>query len=124
MPGIGSAIGRLLAYRVRPDNKWPCPEYDDVPDEDWFEESRSIPGVVVVLNLETGAEVFRSESAAEERLTDFDGRFLVLTTADRRDDVPPDQVDWVYESRVVDTTSANPDQSVDGRVRLIWTATG
>lgn len=41
----------------RPDNKWPCPEYDDVPYEDWLEESRSIPGEVVVLDLATGAQV-------------------------------------------------------------------
>lgn len=115
-----SPDGRLLAYRFRPDNKWPCPEYDDVPDEDWFEQSRSIPGVVVVLNLETGAKVFRSESAAEERLADFDGRFLVLTTVDQRH-VPLDQLQRVEASVIVDITGNTPDHTVDGRVRLIWT---
>ena len=119
-----SADGRLLAYRFRPDNKWPCPEYDDVPYEDWLEGSRNIRGEVVVLDLGTGAEVFRADSPAEERLADFDGRFLVLTTADRRDDVPLNQRDWSYESRIVDVTAANPDHNVDGRVRLVWTATG
>jgi hypothetical protein len=121
-----SPDGRLLAYRFRPDNKWPCPEYDDVPYEDWLEGSRNIQGEVVVLDLGTGAEVFRADSPAEERLADFDGRFLVLTTADRPDDVPLvwHQHDWSHESRIVDITAANPDHSVDGRVRLIWTATG
>lgn len=119
-----SPDGHLLAYRFRPDNKWPCPEYDDVAYEDWLEGSHNIQGEVVVLDLGTGAEVFRANSPAEERLADFDGWFLVLTTADRRDDVPLDQRDWSYESRIVDITAANPDHSVDGRVRLIWTATG
>ena len=121
-----SPDGRLLAYRFRPDNKWPCPEYDDVPYEDWLEGSRNTQGEVVVLDLGTGAEVFRADSPAEERLADFDGRFLVLTTADRLDDVPLVwyQPDWPHESRIVDITAANPDHSVDGRVRLIWTATG
>jgi hypothetical protein len=118
-----SPDGRLLAYRFRPDNKWPCPEYDEVPYEVWLKESRSILGEVVVLDIETGSVVYQAPSEAEERLTDFDGRFLVLTTAHRRDDVPPDQVDWVFESRIVDITAANPDHRVDGRVRLIWTAT-
>jgi hypothetical protein len=116
-----SPDGRLLAYRFRPDNKWPCPEYDDVPYEDWLEESRSIPGEVVVLDLATGARVFRAEGSADERLTDFDGRFLVLTTADRRDDVPLDQLGSVAVSTVVDITGNNPDHDVAGRVRLIWT---
>jgi hypothetical protein len=116
-----SPDGRLLAYRFRPDNKWPCPEYDDVPYEDWLEESRKIPGVVVVLDIATGTEIFRVDSEAEERLTDFDGRFLVLTTADWRSDVPIDERGSVAASTIVDITGTIPDHDVDDRVRLIWT---
>jgi hypothetical protein len=116
-----SPDGRLLAYRFRPDNKWPCPEFDDVPYEDWLEESRKIPGVVVVLDIETGTEIFRTESEAEERLTDFDGQFLVLTTAERRWDEPRDELRSVEESTIVDITGISPDHVVAGRVRLIWT---
>ena len=114
-----SPDGRLLAYRYRPDNKWPCPEYDDVPYEEWLEESRTIPGLVVVLDMGTGAEVFRTRSEAEERLTDFDGRFIALTTADRRWDVPMEQLETVGTSTIVDITGRSQDHIVDGRVRFI-----
>jgi hypothetical protein len=117
-----SPDGRLLAYRYRPDNKWPCPEYDDVPYEAWLEESRTIPGEVVVMDIKTGTVVYRAPSEAEERLTDFDGRYLVLTTTDRRDDVPLDQLDRSAVSTIVDITGSDPDNTVEGRVRLIWTA--
>lgn len=116
-----SPDGRLLAYRFRPDNKWPCPEYDEVLYEDWLEESRNIPGVVVVMDVETGAEIFRVQSEAEERLADFDGRFIVLTSGDRRWDVPLDQLAHVQTSTIIDVTGSNPDHIVDGRVRLAWT---
>jgi len=116
-----SPDGRLLAYRFRPDNKWPCPEFDDLPYEDWLEESRDIPGVVVVLDTETGTEIFRTESEAEERLVDFDGQFLVLTTADWRSGVPIDERGDAAASTIVDITGTNPDHDVAGRVRLIWT---
>lgn len=111
-----SPDGRLLAYRFRPDNKWPCPEYDDVPYEVWLEESRKILGEVVVLDIETGSVVYQAPSEAEERLTDFDGRYLVLTTVDSRDDL------LHPVSTIVDATGTNPDLTVEGRVRLIWTA--
>jgi hypothetical protein len=116
-----SPDGRLLAYRFRPDNKWPCPEYDEVAYADWLEESRKIPGEVVVLDIETGTEIFRTESEAEERLVDFDGRFLVLTTADLRWDVPLDERGDAAASTIVDITGTNPDHDVDDWVRLIWT---
>jgi hypothetical protein len=116
-----SPDGRLLAYRFRPDNKWPCPEYDDILYEDWLEESRKIPGEVVVLNIETGSVVYKASSEAEERLADFDGRYLVLTTTDRRWDVPIEERDPVAVSTIVDVTGTNPDHTVDGQVRLIWT---
>jgi hypothetical protein len=116
-----SPDGRLLAYRFRPDNKWPCPEYDDVSYEDWLVESRTITGEVVVLDIDTGSVLYRAVSAAAERLTDFDGRFLVLTTTDRRWDVPLDQLRDVVESTIVDITDIEPDHTVEGRVRLIWT---
>ena len=109
-----SPDGRLLAYRFRPDNKWPCPEYDDVLYEDWLKESRKIPGEVVVLDIETGSVVFRAPSEADERLYGFDGRFIVLTATDRRWDVPMDQLDPVVVSTIVDITGTNPDHTVDG----------
>jgi hypothetical protein len=115
-----SPDGRLLAYRFRPDSKWPCPDYDDVPYEDWLEESRKIPGEVVVLDIETGSIVYKASSEAEERLTDFDGRYLVLTTTDPRDDVLLDH-DWSTVSTIVDITGASLDLHVEGQVRLIWT---
>jgi hypothetical protein len=111
-----SPDGRLLAYRFRPDNKWPCPEYDDVPYEVWLEESRTIPGEVVVIDIETGSVIYQAPSEAEERLTDFDGRYLVLTITDSSADVS------LAVSKIVDSTGTNPDLTVDGRVRLIWTA--
>jgi len=115
-----SPDGRLLAYRFRPDNKWPCPEYDEVLYEDWLEESRSIPGVVIVMDVDTGTETFRVQSEAEERLTGFDGRFIVLTSSDRRWDVPLDQLEHTQTSTIIDITGSNPDHIVDGRVRLVW----
>jgi hypothetical protein len=116
-----SPDGRLLAYRFRPDNKWPCPEYDDVLYEDWLKESRKIPGEVVVLDIETGSVVYRAVSEAEERLTGFDGRFIVLTATDRRWDVPIDERDREATSTLIDITGNSPDHTVDGRVHLIWT---
>ncbi len=118
---LSGADGRLLAYRFGPDNKWPRPEYDDVPYEAWLDKSRRISAVVVVLDLGTGAQIFRADSEAEERLADFDGRLLVLNTADRRDDVPLGQLRRVVVRTIVDITGESPEHIVDGLARLTWT---
>jgi len=110
-----SPDGRLLAYRYRPDNKWPCPEYGEVPYQEWFETSRKIPGEVVVLDLDTGSELFRATVPAAERLIDFDGRFLVWSTSNVVDPSSP-------TSRIADVLGEIPDQAIEGRVRLLWAA--
>jgi hypothetical protein len=71
------------------------------------------------MDVETGAEIFRVQSEAEERLADFDGRFIVLTNGDRRWDVPLDQLAHVQVGTIIDVTGSNPDHIVDGRVRLV-----
>jgi hypothetical protein len=72
------------------------------------------------MDIETGSIVYKASSEAEERLTDFDGRYLVLTTTDPRDDVLLDH-DWSTVSTIVDITGASLDLHVEGQVRLIWT---
>jgi len=73
-----SPDGSLLAYRFRPDAKWPDTEE---PTEDWWERSRHIPADIVVLDLDSGYERWRIRVPAGTRLADFDGR-SVVTTAD------------------------------------------
>lgn len=78
-----SPDGSLLAYALWPTAYWQQP---DPPDGDytrayreWFAQQRDIPTELVVMDLTSGAEVFRTEVAADGRLTNFDGRFVTVT---------------------------------------------
>ena len=71
--------------------------------------------------IDTGSVVYRAPSQADERLADFDGRYLVLTTTDRHSNVPPDGFDQSAVSTIRDIAGTTPDHSVEGQVRLIWT---
>ena len=97
-----SPDGSLLAYRFRPDAKWPNTEE---PTEDWWERSRHIPADIVVLDLDSGYEPWRIRVPAGTRLADFDGRYVVTTVDDT--------------STVHDTRRPTSSFSVTGEVALI-----
>lgn len=69
-----SPDGTLLAYRIRPDAFW----NQEGSGIEWRETTGLIPGEVVVIGLATGSVLFRTDVAAQDRLGDFDGRFLVI----------------------------------------------
>ena len=68
-----SPDGSLLAYRHRPDAYWPQEVAEALTEDEWWEQSRSIPADVVVIDLATGTELLRRRVDAEVSLTDFDG---------------------------------------------------
>lgn len=79
-----SPDGSLLAYALWPTAYWEQPE---PPDGDytrdrreWYVHQQHIPTEIVVMEMITGAEVFRTEAAADARLTGFDGRFVTVAT--------------------------------------------
>ena len=76
-----SPDGGLLVYRYLPYSEWPPGDSDAVTEEEWWEQTRLIPADVIVLDLEDGGELWREEVAAEIHLADFDGRYLVASTA-------------------------------------------
>jgi hypothetical protein len=79
-----SPDGTLLAYTRWPTAYWSQPEPADGDItrayRDWYAKQQHIPTEVVVMEMETGAEVLRTEVAADARLTEFDGRVVTVTT--------------------------------------------
>lgn len=81
-----SPDGSLLAYALWPTAYWQQPEPPDGDytraHREWYARQQHIATEVVVMEMTTGAEVFRTEVAADGRLTDFDGRFATVTGED------------------------------------------
>ncbi len=79
-----SPDGSLLAYAYWPTSSIigeepPDGDYTRVLDE-WWEASKHIPTELVVVDLETGEERWRSEAPAQTWLDGFDGRYVTVGT--------------------------------------------
>lgn len=74
-----SPDGRLLAYTLRADapseyhGRLVCGE-----EAEWWNQTQEVLAEVVVLDLDTGDEMFRTTVPAQSRISGFDGRFLVV----------------------------------------------
>ncbi|MDJ0960557.1 MAG: SPOR domain-containing protein [Acidimicrobiia bacterium] len=83
-----SPDGALLAYSLWPTafaNQPEPPDGDyDRAFRDWYEQAQHIPTAIVVMDVATGAEVFRTELGADVALTEFDGRMVTVTTTTGR----------------------------------------
>lgn len=81
-----SSDGSLLAYALWPTAYWQQPEPPDGDytraHREWYAHQQHITTEVVVMEMTTGSEVFRTEVAADARLTGFDGRFVTMTVED------------------------------------------
>jgi hypothetical protein len=114
-----SPDGRLLAYSKRADapseyhGRLVCGGLDD-----WWVETQEIPSEVVVLDLDTGREVFRvtvpavfrTTSHARPAVADFDGRYVAV-----------EQEDYLVAGSVTiyDTWGMREPVEVEGGVALI-----
>lgn len=89
--GLSAALspdGTLLAYALWPVAYWQQPE---PPDGDytsayreWHEQHAGIPTQVVVMEMATGAEVFRTDVGPNVRVDRFDGRIVTVATTTGR----------------------------------------
>ncbi len=106
-----SPDGRLLAYSHRADapsdsdGRLMCGQRDE-----WWSETQEILADVVVMDLDTGHEVFRVTAPARTFVIDFDGRFVAV-----------EQGDWVDAKTVTiyDTWGLREPVQVDGGVALM-----
>ncbi len=124
LTGLLSPDGTLFAYRHRPDAYWPEAVAAETTQEEWWQQSRSIPADVVVVERENGDEQFRTQVDATTRLVDFDGERLALWDEDADgslviDMAGGDEVD--AEGRVA---LERPSLQVDGGPFLYVTAPG
>ncbi len=79
--GLGARLspdGSLLAVLHAPVAKWPCPDLDDVDDEEWMASVAGTPVALSVIDLGTGAEVWSGSTPFPATLADFDGWYLVV----------------------------------------------
>jgi hypothetical protein len=79
--GLGARLspdGSLLAVLHAPVAKWPCPDLDDIGDEEWMATVAGTPVALSVIDLGTGADVWSGSTPFPATLADFDGRYLVL----------------------------------------------
>lgn len=103
--------GRRLAYSHRADapseyhGRLVCGGHDD-----WWEETQDILGEVVVLDLETGEEVFRVDAPPQARVADFDGRYVVVASGS-----------WVGQpvATIYDTSNERPSVALSGGAILV-----
>ncbi|MEA2003093.1 MAG: fimbrillin family protein [Actinomycetota bacterium] len=71
--------GALLAYSMWPTGFWPLPDDDhESAYETWKPAAETIPVEVAVLDLDSGREMWQTTLDPGIRLTDFDGRHLVV----------------------------------------------
>jgi hypothetical protein len=105
-----SPDGRLLAYRHWPEAYWPDDRVVALSEEDWWSQSREIPADLVVVDLKTGEERFRSTVPAWTRLVDFDGRFLALETGRHEP--------W-SAATIIDSLGENAPLELTGHIRLL-----
>lgn len=107
-----SPDGTRLAYYHRPDAKWPPDEWDEHPDDEWWQQSKHIPAVIAVIDLQTGERIFEVDLAADEgSLTDFDGQYLVIS------DYEPGT--GTTHSTIIDTSGQTPTATLIGDIRLV-----
>ena len=84
-----SPDGALLVYRHRPDSfSDQSPNYSGPACgggaeqvDTWWQQSKSIPAQIAVVDLGTGDTLWEFEASADTHLSDFDGRYVVLTRA-------------------------------------------
>ncbi len=111
LAGRLSPDGTTLAYVYRPDAKWPPAVWDDRSDAEWWESTRAIAADVVVIDLESGRELFRDASPAGAQLTDYDGRYIAVG-------LPADAPGGLPRSLVFDTQGPGAVVEVAGWVRF------
>ena len=110
-----SPDGRLPAYTLRGDapseyhGRLVCGE-----EAEWWNQTQEILAEVVVLDLNTGDEVFRTTAPAQDRLTDFDGRYVVVEQSSWSGATPA--------ATILDTWAEQAPITVPGRVTLIRSA--
>jgi hypothetical protein len=84
-----SPDGALLAYSLWPTAYWEQPEPFDADYtqayRDWYGEQQHIPTEIVVMDMATGVEVFRTDVVADASLTGFDGHIVTVTTSTGRE---------------------------------------
>ncbi len=107
-----SSDGNLLAYRHRPDSFHADSPYYSGSScgggaeqfEAWWTGSQDVAAEIVVLDLDSGEELWRTSIPADTRLSDFDGRYLV---AEREG-----------QSLIYDTVGTYPSIEAPGQVVL------
>lgn len=108
--GFGARLspdGSLLAVLHAPVAKWPCPDLEDIGDEEWMASVVGTPVALSVLDLATGAEVWSESTPFPATLADFDGRYMVLhgstptsVIVDTESDREPFEIDgWIVLDR-------------------------
>lgn len=113
-----SPDGTLLAFRHRPDSFHPDSPYYSGPPcggdakqvDAWWEGSQSIAAEIVVLDLESGEELWWTDVPADTQLSDFDGRYLVAVGEG--------------QSTIYDTAGIHPAMEAPGQVVLVVRQSG
>jgi hypothetical protein len=108
-----SSDGFLLAYRHRPDSFHPDSPYYSGPAcgggaeqvDSWWEGSQDVAAEIVVLDLDSGEELWRIDVQADASLSDFDGRYVVAESEG--------------QSAIYDTAGVHPSIKTPGDVVLV-----
>ena len=72
-----SPDGDLLAWWKVPTAHWPGPDCDFIERVDFWESVADVPASVSVVDLSDGTVLWSTEVGNQDRLVDFDGRWLV-----------------------------------------------
>lgn len=121
-----SADGRALATWYRPDFVIVVAA-DGMPAEiaadqqAWLARIDTVPAVIRVSDLDSGADSYRTQLPARTRIADFDGRFLVVACrAYLSDPATCDGPD--ASSTIIDITGQQPPIEVPGNIALLHPA--
>lgn len=107
-----SPDGTHLAYRHRPDSFHPDSPHYSGPGcgggaeqvAAWWDGSKDVPAEIVVIDIDTGEMPWRMEVSADSHMSDFDGRYVVVSRQG--------------ESVIYDTWEERPPVRVSGNVTL------
>ena len=83
-----SPDGSFLAYALWPTAYWQQPDPSDGDDSrayrEWYEQQQDVPTQVVVMEMATGVELFRTSAVADATIIGFDGRIVSVATTTGR----------------------------------------